>query len=273
MPRPWVPTDLGAGFTLRWWGTAGGSRDAAGAAAADATRVRFWDEAYAGGQTLEQTVAGARPLMVANALNGYPVLRCDDTAHGFTLPAVTYGANVTMLAVIRTITSWVQYRRVMGRTNSPALQLGTGNPGSSNTWGMSTTGFGYNGNVTGSGLNTWGVLAGVVSGSSRLLQANGGASEDLVAGTPWTGGSQTLGLLNDEVRDAGATIETAEAIVLEGDVLANSRRELDRLVGYLAWKYGLQAQLPGGHAYAASAPQVDDAGRSALSIGAGLSLS
>jgi hypothetical protein len=273
MPRPWVPTDLGAGFTLRWWGAAGGARDINGTVAADGARVRFWDEARSGGQTLEQTVAGARPLMAANVLNGYPVLRCDDAARGFTLPAVTYGSSVTILAVVRTIGSWVQYRRVMGRTNAPALQLGTGNPGSSNTYGLSATGFSYNGSIVGSALNSWGVLAGAVVGSSRLIQANGGASEDLVSGTPWTGGSQTIGLLNDEVRDAGATIETAEAIVLEGDVLANSRRELDRLVGYLSWKYGLQGLLPGGHAYAAGAPQVDEASRSSLSLGAGLALS
>ncbi len=258
MPRDWIPTDLGQGFTIRWWGRASDALNGSGVAAANNDRVASWPSANAGGVTLSQATAGAQPLFATNVLNGYPVLRCDDVARGFLLPAVVYGSNVTLLTVVRTITAWTQYRRVMGRTGSPALQLGTGNPGSSNTYGLSSTGFAYNGNVVGSALNTWGVLAGVVNGTSRLLQANGGTSEDLAAGTAWAGGSQTLGILNDEVRDAGAITETAECLVVEGDVLANSRAGLNLLTGYLAWRYGLQALLPGSHPYANAAPSVPD---------------
>jgi hypothetical protein len=49
--------------------------------------------------------------------------------------------------------------------------------------------------------------------------------------------------------------DIAEFVLVTGDITTNDRQKME---GYLAWKWGVQGSLPGGHPYASAAPTLGD---------------
>jgi hypothetical protein len=90
--------------------------------------------------------------------------------------------------------------------------------------------------------------------TTHLVRVDGGATTatQTVVSTATTATSIWFGA--DDADSAIAQppdLLLAECVILDQNVTTTSR---DKVEGYLAWKYGLQGNLPSGHAYKAAAP-------------------
>jgi len=96
-----------------------------------------------------------------------------------------------------------------------------------------------------SSMASYAVMGGVFNGTTSVNSYNGTA----VSGSGSAGAS--AGMTIGNVADAPMIGDIAEVVAM-GWALSTSDRQT--LEGYLAWKWGLQALLPGGHPYHGAAP-------------------
>lgn len=92
------------------------------------------------------------------------------------------------------------------------------------------------------------------SPTSNLTITTSGATSNTAPSTPPRLGASTDGSSNPI---AHCDMEVAELAVLSG--IANiipSDGDIDRIFGSLAWKWGIESVLPGGHPYASAPPTV-----------------
>ena len=146
-------------------------------------------------------------------------------------------------------TSYLQYAPVAIGFGGTRSSLGT------TTVGTNT----YTG--TGTATGSWVLFTQIynrVNGSatgSGLYQENGGAN-NAINGT-WTNGNVQSAPYQFAVGCSNGGLFNSWAGFI-GEVLAYntniSQAEYQKVEGYLAWKWGIQGQLPGGHPYKNSAP-------------------
>lgn len=83
-----------------------------------------------------------------------------------------------------------------------------------------------------------------VASSTTLTSAGSNSSN--------TGGADFLGLFSQSNNTGWADIELAEIIIGTGSIPSSNERA--KIEGYLAWRWGQQSLLPGGHTYASEPP-------------------
>ena len=237
----WTPSNLGSGILTAWY-------KADSISGSDGDGVSAWTDSSGNGYDLAQAVSARQPTLQTNELNALSVVRYDgsndilsdsdiadlDVGTGDIWLATVFKATddgtanfmlekgTTEFALMNTAAGELQIR-LGGTTNIPVQSAGN--------W--SRTDFVL---VTGSRVSS--TCTGFVDGSAMTT----------------TNTTNTGSISNSDVLDLGAAAvggnpmagDIAEVLV-GGATLTSSDRE--KLEGYLAWKWGLQDNLPSAHPY------------------------
>jgi hypothetical protein len=232
---PWTPADI---TTAAWYDATTGVSDTAGA-------VDTWNDQSGNGHHLTQTSTN-RPTTNSVTLNGLNVidfdgsddymLNTDNIGTGVFSFAAVYSRDVA--SVDHSIFDGVSADRLLLRLRSSnvlAIYAGTGFVGSDS-------------------ISTGPAMAsGLFNGSSSEIRLNGGTA---VTGDPGAGTSElasgiTIGASSGVSQEFNGAI--AEIVITPGSLSTSDRQKLE---GYLAWTWGQEGLLPGGHPYKSAPPTV-----------------
>lgn len=242
-PGPWTPADITTDLWL----------DAADAATITESGglVSQWSDKSGNARHATQANSAIQPTVQAEAQNGLDVIRyvIDDKldfAAGF---AQVAGQNIFLCGDTTSLgTSWRQFMdRSSSTTDNLAIYIGTTsanqrpsvywNNGAKATWGTA---------VQRRALFRWSFNLELPSSASALTQID--------AGTPVTQDFTASQLT--EWRSIGNSVQELAMDIYELVMLppGASPENVDRMHGYLAWKWGLEANLPIGHPYKDAPP-------------------
>lgn len=273
-PKLWRPDALGASLAL--WLDA----EDASTITLNGSTVSQWNDKSGNGRNMSQATASAQPTYSATVLGGKPALTFDGTSDfmsaGDTLDVET--SNLTIMSVVKYATN-NQSGIIVGKS---LLGPGAGrySLGRFLSGGNFGTGAQFN-----SFLVAWdpstGTLFTTVADSSTNTKILGGEwSRGVSNGYDkiWDNGTNTATLtyagdtntLNNTNElwigayqsTSGTTPPSASSylngqmaeVVIVQSVLSTTDRQ--KLEGYLAWKWGLQADLPVGHPYKNTPPTI-----------------
>ena len=245
----WTPLNLGSAL-VAWW-------DPTQGISLNGSTVSSWTDRV-GSIVASQATTASQPPYSATGLNGYPAL-LPTAANNFLtiataqLTQLPQGTTPSYMATVAgsTINSQYYYLfgygaqantkdRAIGQTVSEAAYVDTGNSSvtSTSTWYGNTL------------ILEWSLLS---TGSSTLYtnatstgtgtQTNLGTGAVSGAIGKWPSfGNTWIGPIGDIIVCNAIPSASAQA----------------KMQGYLAWKYGLQGNLPSGHPYKSRAPYVSD---------------
>lgn len=256
---PWTPTSLATASPL-WF-------DASDAITiTTATGISAWSNKGSLGGSLTQGTGASQPTWPAAVLNGLHVARFDGSAQRiFTASSVAVPSTTTMtiMAVFQRNPAG-GYRGLLG--SGLGASSGTGITVAGNAGEDWLTGDVM---VHGDGTTSGRAPRAITSGAGALVDAafhvarfDLGTTVDVYAdGTAVTLRASAPGSFPGVTASfaIGDTTPT-EGAYWPGDVAEvvfapnATPGEKQKLEGYLAWKWGLQANLPGGHIYAGAAP-------------------
>ncbi|MGU3668022.1 hypothetical protein ACLBX9_27865 [Methylobacterium sp. A49B] len=250
--RDWNPlTDLPAGTLAAWHDVNDSSTfDLSGGLV-----TQFRDKS-GNGITLTGS-AGSRPTYSAAGYNGLPAMIFDGSTtflgtsgNVSTLPSGA--ANGTIVAVAQCAST----------PQGGSVLAGYGGGGGGNyrsvgpvypnpTVGMGTIGFDRGGSYTWVGFDRIAVVE--FNAADCGIWTDGNPRESFGATTLTTTSPSQYFIGKHYVYGMNWTGAVQEVFVING-ILSDSDRQ--KLEGYLAWKWGLQGQLPAGHTYASAPPTV-----------------
>jgi len=242
----WTPAALGAALAL--WLDA----DDAGTITLNGSTVSQWDDKSGNGFHLTQATAASQPVYTLNGLNGLPSLSFDGTNDFLSLPSgFLHNAPAFSLAMV-----------MQGPAQSNDAVFG---PNNTNSLGLElvyvsvvnwptllringvnrvTSGFWSTNNLP--SLSTLTSEASATAGwmnGSTVFSTDGNAPLNF-------NGTYSLGLYSS----AGFANMLMSEFVITSAAFSTADRQ--KLEGYLAWKWGLEANLPGDHPYKTTPPTV-----------------
>jgi len=260
----WTPAEL-TGLAL-WLDAADSST-----ITLNGTDVSQWDDKSPNGYDLLQSTAAVQPEYIASGLNGKPTIRTDgnDRLDNTTSSLFRNVGVATWVAVAK-------YPVATGGTAAALLMCSRGDANNSARLILTAaTNTGEFMGVGGRRLDTDSFQT-AASSTPRIVDTwffeVGQADYANAQANHWTNGVQdltgaafqTAGNTSDtnplSVNVFGSTnilapagTEIAEVIAIEGPLTTADRQKLE---GYLAWKWGLEADLPAGHPYKTAPPTV-----------------
>jgi hypothetical protein len=231
---PWTPADI---TTAAWYDATTGVSDTAGA-------VDQWDDLSGNNNDLVQTGTN-RPTTNSVTLNSLNVIDFD-------------GSNDSMAHTASFATQPASFAAVFVRDTSGADHTifdGEGASGRNMLRLRSTNVLAiFAGSFLGTDSITTGPMmaSGVFDDGSSEIRLDGGTAVSGTTGTQDLDGGLRVGasttgasqLLNGKIAE----------IVITDTALSTSDRQ--KLEGYLAWRWGLEGDLPGGHPYKSAPPTV-----------------
>jgi hypothetical protein len=158
-------------------------------------------------------------------------------------PITALGQNMTLVAVYRVSANTTSVPLSIGISNSGANETGIGFNSGSSYYNIYDFGFAETGNST---VSTWDVNLlhiGVKSSSAPNLISVVNGTTSGSASSAYSNSNTQINLGGGGFAFAGVL---AEAIVYSVAISTSQRQELE---GYLAWKWGLQGNLPSNHPY------------------------
>lgn len=261
----WTPTLIS---TALWFDAADNTTvfSDAGTTQAEAgsSTVQQWNDKSGNARHATQATSARRPAYTANALNGKPVLTFDGA------PAnpdfLSYASGVeprTIVAVTQTVTTST-FRWVLGADKASgtgqvgAFYFGFSSPTRTANFGRQTTA-----DVSSGG--DFDASAGVVSSGSYVII--GGRHNDTSITAFLNGVSGTTDTTASALRPVGAGaigVSYYNGVITDGfpgtiaEIIVTSTAEADstlhKIEGYLAWKWGLTANLPSNHPFKVNPP-------------------
>jgi hypothetical protein len=245
----WTPDYLSAGTLTAWY-------KADSISGSDGDSVSAWADSSGNGNDLSQATSFLQPSLQTNELNGKSVVRFDgstDIIRDGDIDALDVGTgDIWMAAVFKsTDTSAEQIllekdHIVFGLiiTGSGDLEFRIGGPGGSNAAEQNSGNWSRTEFVIASGARVSSTVSGFVNGSAADT----------------TGVTNTRSINNTSVFDIGGrgpgasgTFDGDAAEILVGGATLDTN-ERQKIEGYLAHKYGLEANLPSDHPYKSAAP-------------------
>lgn len=235
-----------------------------------------WSDRSGSGLHFSQGTAGNRPAILAAALNGRRVLRANGTSSFMTCGVSGYSAIFQaqaagwMLAVVKkSAVDASALDRTLFRVNSSgsgsrfAAQIGTSIGGANKpelgVRRLDSDGFSaLSAAAPGTSwrilmfVQNWSTGAGSIYMDGSLSASNSSLTTSGI--TSNTGSSTPLVLFRDSPTVATRHLDADVAAVLVGNGAVPSSSDRERLEGWAAWRYGLQANLPIGHPYESSPP-------------------
>ena len=258
----WLPSDLAS--LAGWWdasdsatlfdATTGGSTPAASGG------VARWEDKSGDGRHFTQATSGDRPTRQTSIQNSRDVVRFDGSSDYMDQTDFIYDLGACTIGVVLKV-----------RTDGFAFGFGEGStsdnnplyyPVASNTnavacfyrddAGGPTVNYVQGANV---GTTNFQLVVMTDSGSDIKYGLNGTAPTSIVSGSysrsTTTLSTLRIGAISRSTANFFAAIDFAEICVFDA-VLGTADRE--KLEGYLAHKWGRDAELPSGHPYKNSAP-------------------
>lgn len=245
-PVLWTPADI---TTLAWYDASNAS-----SITLNGSNVSQWNDLSGNGYNGTQSTAGAQPAYGTYQLNGLDVVTFDG-ADRILLPSVNFNASkaVSMYVVTkkRSTSPTYQVAAAFWKSGTDTAAMLAQMAAGPNFWGS------YTGNEdpAGSALNTTDsyFLTLIASTSDGTIEfwKNGTAdgtrpnwSTSTVFSEGGLGGDQYGSALNGDL---------AEVVLIDSE---DDTSERERMEGYLAWKWGLEAYLPGSSPYVSAPPYV-----------------
>lgn len=255
----WTPSFLPAGNLSGWY-----KADAI-TGLSDGAEVASWTDSSGRGNTLTQTISGAKPSYQTNELNSLPILRFDkDASPGDNLLSADLGGNfepgtgdmyLAMVAKFPTssTTQFVMTKAASGTqglnlfipvNNSLAFRPGTHG---------STTNFLAQANVTGTDYRiiVCRRVSSEITGKFNGSDFSGQTSTKINDSDMNNDGNFRLG--SSSTGGLDADMDLAEALIAVGTL---SDTNMQRLTGYFAHKYALTGSLPADHPFKSVAPKI-----------------
>ena len=242
----WDPSRLSAGTLTAWY-------KADSLSLSDGSGVVVWTDSSGNGHDVTQLSSGRQPTFETNELNSKPVLRFDgsnDILSDGDIAALDVGTgDIWMAAVFKsTDNSAAQNYFEKGATS----------------FGLRTTSAGVLQMVLGSTTNiptqssgNWSRTAFVIVTASRVSSTCNGFVNGTASTT--TGTTNSTSISNSDVFDigsrgvgAGPMVGDMAEVLVGGATLDTNERQ--KIEGYLAHKYDLEANLPSDHPYKSAAP-------------------
>jgi hypothetical protein len=241
---PWTPAQI----TTALWLDA----DDATTITLNGTNVSQWNDKSGNARNATQPVSSRQPARTLNGLNGKTVLTFGNNIQ-MESPNGSYGTNISIFSVAR-LASGGSYQRIVnvGNSQDARAYLGTVDGNFATFFGNGTWND-INANSPSISLSSTRIL-GVVnptSGSNATPYVDGTAQNTKI-GTMTTGTGIRIG-------SAGTILvqfwigPIAEIIIINSAVTVSTRQTIE---GYLAWKWGLQSNLPADHPYKNSQPTI-----------------
>jgi len=243
----WTPASLGVSLAL-WLdgadldgdGTQEGNQEGGTTLSGASYLVNTWVDKSGNGRNAVQATASAQPRYVTNAINGLAVVNFDGTDDGLrvnNLPSMTGGTNNLF---------WMQ------RTTDTQYMPLHGNGGGANWVLITQSGAGGTdvSNMGGTPFYADGVLQSWVTrgGAYPVLNDKTAIVESVGKNFAWNG---SMVLANGYGGGWNYGGDFTEVIVTTNALSGSERQQIE---GYLAWKWGTQANLPLDHPFRMSAP-------------------
>lgn len=201
------------------------------------------------GNALHLTTGGTQPTRVTSNLNSKAIIRFGAGARLAVTPGSPFASLHYIAVVKRTASSSFEAIPLTGTNGGSAAPVdgwsvhrygngtnvdGYTDPASLTAWSM--LGLEWSQNVTPAHVSEW-------------LNATSVKSADMHGSFTTT--SQVITVMS---RGDGATHLTGDLAMIVATSTLPTTSDRQKLEGYAAWRFGLQANLPGGHPYASSAP-------------------
>lgn len=239
--RLWIPTDLGATL-VQWMDGADGAT-----ITTVSGNVSAWSDKSGKGNNASQATAGSRPALTANALNS--------------LSALTFAGGIKTLTHASILTSDYTATYMLKPTES----------------GVNGVYYQHAGDVADGNLGLYAEASVIAGGFGNFSQGgNLNASAEFPSSLVWKtqvhqpaklfkdGTEVTYSAFNTPAPGGALTAiggeptfffvgQLAEAVICDTVLIDANRQKVE---GYLAWKWGLAANLPSGHPYKSGPPTV-----------------
>ncbi len=217
--------------------------------------VSQWDDRSGNGRHATQVTGGNQPGYVLAEQNALNVIRFDGSTGFFDLGTgldwMESDATHVAFAMLKNDNGANLYGAANGSAGDASLHVGwNGTNYRMNRWG-NDWGTAQTANYLAADYNfmrwTW------VEGGAKSVYANAkleGTSDATHASalSAMAGGGRIANVVSQGFLDA----DLGEFVILQG---APTQDTIDRMEGYLAWKWGQEANLPSGHPYELEAPQ------------------
>jgi len=232
--------------------------------------ISQWDDKSSNARNATQGTAANQPGYVLAAQNGLNVVRLDGTDDFLNLGTGLdwmAGESHVAFAVLKTSTFSNLYGAANGNSGSSSLHVGFKD---SSTYRINYWANDYNPSIT----------PNYIAGDYNFIRWSwqAGAEKSIYAnakheGTSAPGHAGAIGAMAGGGRIAGVVsgsnqgtlgADLGELVILKGDPTQDT---IDKVEGYLAWKWGQEANLPSGHTYKNAAPVPEPATMSLLALG------
>lgn len=248
----WTPAALGSALAL-WLDASDASTITLNGSA-----VSQWNDKSGNNRHATQATAANQPTYSATGLNGKPTLTFDGSSDNLqaTIPSLANQNNISFFVVTQILTrKYGVFLSSGGVGGTPGVR-----------WGL----FGQ-GNLTADGLGWAGAGADINLGNGSLVPINtpyqsvytktptqwqillNGSTISSVNDTSFPTSTWSL-FVGSEIAGAYQANALASEIIIIGGILSTTDRQ--RLEGYLAWKWGLEANLPANHPFRNTPPTV-----------------
>jgi hypothetical protein len=273
IPAPaWSPADLGASLAL-WLDAADAStitlQGGGGSGPGGSDHVSQWDDKSGNAWHMSQPTGANQPAYIASGLNGKPTIRTDGgdrldntTSSLFRNVGVATWVAVAKYPVATSGTAAALLMCSRGDANNSARLILTAEPSGGQFMGvggrrLDADSFQTAASSTPRIVDTWFFEVGQADYANAQANHWTNGTQDLTGAAFQTAGNtsdtnpRSVNVFGSTNILAPAGTEIAEGIAIEGSLTTADRQKLE---GYLAWKWGLEANLPAGHPYKAAAP-------------------
>lgn len=235
-PASWTPAALGSSLAL--WLDA----DDAATITLNGSNVSQWNDKSGNDRNATQPIAASQPTYSATSFNGKPTLTWDGIDDAMNLSMSLPATDLNLFAVLDPdVTAQNDYILDIGsvrRTFATSGQIFAG------SW-----------NPAAAPITTGGQrIYGFTTGPTNQIVYSDGTAVSTLAAVPAALVDGAVGLGNRFLGTAFGPVGDMSELVFVSGTLSDTDRQ--KLEGYLAWKWGLEANLPVGHPYKNIPPTV-----------------
>jgi len=244
---PWTPAET---TTALWFDAADAS-----SVTLSGSDVSQWDDKSGNTRHATQATGGNQPDYILAEQNGLNVIRFDGSTEFFNLGTgldwMASDASHVAFAMLKNDNGQNLYGAANSGAGDASLHVGwNGTSYRMNRWG-NDWGTAQTANYLANDYNlirwTWDEGGAKSVYANAKLEGTSGATH--ASGlSAMAGGGRIANVVGQGLLDA----DLGEFVILEGDP---TQETIDMMEGYLAWKWGQEANLPGGHPYELAAPQ------------------
>lgn len=224
--------------------------------------VSQWNDKSGNSRHASQGTAANQPTYTASGLNGKPVVTFDGSDDFFGLPnsVAPSGANAIFASCTPNHISNPSGTIIARAYNWGSWQFLSTSTGTAARFGVGRSGIDEaQANIAGLTNATNKILTGVYDKANVRLSVNGGTFDSSAAYTPDISHHPSDATSIGTFRTTGGALaglyrgQIHEIIVMHS---APSQDQIDKVQGYLAWKWGTEANLPSGHPFKNTPPTV-----------------